>query len=497
MQIWYKCELWYASLFLDDWVTEFRFLDRPLRDLDEDEGLVHYTYIYHNKGSHYCFYYYISLSENNIINPLYTTHRLRYQLIMPATKHEGLVQNLIHVIEGRVDQQDGSAVSWKANFEKAIQTAITKADSSTKRIMNNEKNSDLESFYLWLDEFLKWTPKVDTENDEVLQKICIFYWVFDQPSVRQYQTKLDPKKTKAPQNFLSYWLISYAQQLGKFMDTEESKKGIASFYNNKKYNPIDPDTNKKRSEQWEKSQNDWTTFNDFFSRKLKTGSRPIDKPTDNKIIVSPADSTFDSHTSIKNGAVEFFNPSLVEAKGITWTISSLLEDSDYKNEFKDGSFMHSFLGPTDYHRQHAPIAGKVVEVKNIQGQVYLEVTGGKGGITPVRPLPLHPAKPGQGPPGDIIAQDRAGYQWCQTRGLLVIDTTGHGNHGFVAVLPIGMAQVSSVVMTAKKGSTLKKGDEISYFQFGGSDIVVVFANPPTYTANENTHYKVGKTIANW
>ena len=46
--------------------------------------------------------------------------------------------------------------------------------------------------------------------------------------------------------------------------------------------------------------------------------------------------------------------------------------------------------------------------------------------------------------------------------------------GLVAVLPMGMAQVSSVVLTAEEGVTLTKGEEISYFQFGGSDICLVF-----------------------
>lgn len=46
--------------------------------------------------------------------------------------------------------------------------------------------------------------------------------------------------------------------------------------------------------------------------------------------------------------------------------------------------------------------------------------------------------------------------------------------GLVACLPMGMAQVSSVVITAETGQTLHKGEELGYFQFGGSDFVMVF-----------------------
>ena len=44
----------------------------------------------------------------------------------------------------------------------------------------------------------------------------------------------------------------------------------------------------------------------------------------------------------------------------------------------------------------------------------------------------------------------------------------------VAVLPIGMCQVSSVIITAEPGVTVRKGEEISYFQFGGPDVIVLF-----------------------
>lgn len=80
-------------------------------------------------------------------------------------------------------------------------------------------------------------------------------------------------------------------------------------------------------------------------------------------------------------------------------------------------------------------------------------------------------------------------QCIQNRGLIVIRTKDYGK---VAVLPIGMAQVSSVVMTVKKGDHVKKGDNISYFQFGGSDVVVVFEKKVTFKSG----LKPGETKLN-
>lgn len=90
------------------------------------------------------------------------------------------------------------------------------------------------------------------------------------------------------------------------------------------------------------------------------------------------------------------------------------------------------------------------------------------------------------------APDTPGYEFMQNRGLVVMDSS----IGLVAILPMGLGQVSSVVMTAEPGRVLRKGEEISYFQFGGSDIVVVFeaASNVHFTAAVGQHYKYGRAI---
>jgi phosphatidylserine decarboxylase len=53
-----------------------------------------------------------------------------------------------------------------------------------------------------------------------------------------------------------------------------------------------------------------------------------------------------------------------------------------------------------------------------------------------------------------------------------------------------------VVMTAEVGVTLRKGEEIAYFQFGGSDIIVLFEAKSniSFTAQPGVHYKTGTKI---
>ena len=93
----------------------------------------------------------------------------------------------------------------------------------------------------------------------------------------------------------------------------------------------------------------------------------------------------------------------------------------------------------------------------------------------------------------VDAPDSPGYQFLQARGLILIDNK---DVGLVAVLPIGMAQVSLVVLRVKKGDVVEKGQEISYFQFGGSDIVMVFQKDSKVKLDQipDIHYNVGSQI---
>ncbi|MFQ5953242.1 MAG: phosphatidylserine decarboxylase, partial [Candidatus Omnitrophota bacterium] len=131
-----------------------------------------------------------------------------------------------------------------------------------------------------------------------------------------------------------------------------------------------------------------------------------------------------------------------------------------------------FLNVNDYHRFHVPVRGKVREIRKIPGKVILDVIKKED--------------------GSLDVTDGTGYQFSQDRGLMIIESPV----GLVAVLPIGMAQVSSVNLTAEVGTTLAKGEEFGYLTFGGSDIIIMFeADKVKITAQVGTHYNQGKAIA--
>lgn len=354
---------------------------------------------------------------------------------------------------------------WKKKFNEAIKNA------HKKRIPQIEHIQNLDDYLAWIDAFLRWVPSENEPGREVYNRLCEFYFILDQHPVLELQNKVLPYDKAPPLTPLSAWMVKYANAMGEFLDTPESltPESLDTFYKSPTYNMGD----------YICPHGDWKSFNQFFARNYKPGKRPVAAIGDQQVIVSPADATF-------AGQWEIRTDSQVTVKNLHWKIDELMEGSPYKDRFINGMFMHSFLGPNDYHRQHTPVGGKVLEARVIPGQVYLEVQAvpidndetGYHALKAVR---------------QFDAPDNAGYQFAQARGLVVLETP----IGLVAVLPIGMCQVSSVILTAEVGVTLRKGEEISYFQFGGSDIIVLFeaASNVCFTAQPNVHYKQGTKIA--
>ncbi len=275
------------------------------------------------------------------------------------------------------------------------------------------------------------------------QKIIQFYYVVDVEPLKSLQSPVAPVVDPEKLTEFSKWIVEFANAQGDYLDTEESVSRVETFYTSPAFN----------MEEYVAPPSGYKTFNQFFARHVKPGYRPIAAIDDPSVIVAPADSAFVGWWQIDNES-----EITVESKGLQWSIAQLLEGSEYADAFKGGIFTHSFLNTFDYHRWHAPVPGKVLESRVIQGQAYLDVD-------------VVQKKNAEGKEVNVLnALDGTGYQFVQTRGLAVIDSP----IGLVACLPMGMANVSSVVMTAEKGVTLRKGEELGYFQFGGSDFVMVF-----------------------
>jgi phosphatidylserine decarboxylase len=95
------------------------------------------------------------------------------------------------------------------------------------------------------------------------------------------------------------------------------------------------------------------------------------------------------------------------------------------------------------------------------------------------------------PDGSIENTDDVGFQFTHTRAHIIIESPV----GFVAVIPVGMGHISSVVITVEEGTRLVKGDEFGYFAFGGSDIIMLFEKQVSLCTKADTYYKQGEQIS--
>lgn len=103
----------------------------------------------------------------------------------------------------------------------------------------------------------------------------------------------------------------------------------------------------------------YATFNDFFTRALAAGVRPISEG-----VVSPADGRLSQFGAIEAGQ-------LMQAKGHRFSAEALLGgDVEAATRYLGGSFATVYLSPSDYHRVHMPLSGTLTEMVYVPGRLF-------------------------------------------------------------------------------------------------------------------------------
>ncbi|GFF71208.1 phosphatidylserine decarboxylase proenzyme 2 [Aspergillus lentulus] len=363
----------------------------------------------------------------------------------------------------------------RADFEEAITTA------RSHNITEMQDIQCLEDYFRFINDQLHWIPSEAAQPKDILSRICKVWFVLNQPSVAAYQgatrPSFEPEKTQHGKlTWLSDWMVRFSQGIGAFMDSPASAASLDTFRASPAYN----------IEDYMEPRGGWRTFNEFFCRNVKPGRRPIAAVGDNTVLTCPADFVFEELYPVSAD-------STVTTKGLMWRIAQLLDDSLYKEHFANGSWLHGFLDVNDYHRVHAPVGGTVLEARTIVGRNYMQVYATSLPGPNAMPKGATQTNIGSDTAGAVLSvRNQTGYQFCQARGLIVLDTGA----GLVAVLPVGMAMVSSVILTAEVGAKLHKGEELAYFQFGGSDVVLVFEDrlKVDITMKRGQHYRMGVEI---
>jgi phosphatidylserine decarboxylase len=208
------------------------------------------------------------------------------------------------------------------------------------------------------------------------------------------------------------------------------------------------------ADEAERPIDEYATFTEFFTRRLKPGARPI-APGD--VAVSPVDGTV-----AESGPI--VDSTLYQAKGKPYPLAELIggpnADEDAK-QFLGGTFCTLYLAPYNYHRIHSPLQGEITGYVNVPGQLW-----------PVNPFGVRNVE----------------KLFCINERLTTFLKTSRGPCGVVAVGATAVGRIRAVyddvVTNAKrtrkeerklydKPIPVEKGGELAIFEMG-STVVLLF-----------------------
>ncbi len=207
-------------------------------------------------------------------------------------------------------------------------------------------------------------------------------------------------------------------------------------------------------EQYEHDPQDahwgFVSWNDFFTRRFKDGERPVASPDDDRVIVSACESTPYGISTDVQRRDRFW------IKSQPYSLEDMLANDDSVDQFVGGTVYQAFLSATNYHRWHSPVAGTIVRAFEREGTYYSEADAeGRDAVEPTN--------------------SQSYLAHVAARAIILIDADDPVI-GLMAFVPVGMLEVSSCVIHSNvtAGYRVEKGEELGYFQYGGSTHCLVF-----------------------
>lgn len=254
---------------------------------------------------------------------------------------------------------------------------------------------------------------------------------------REMEKKRSKSKTQTTEsdvadipNAVRKMLRNMSFKQGRKYDDPASAREIRGFIN---FHQLDMTEVRKPIEEFK-------NFNEFFYRELKVDARPCSAPENPKIIVSPAD----CRSVVFNNLTD---ATKIWVKGREFTIEHLLGNAYPQDaeRYKNGALGIFRLAPQDYHRFHIPVDGVMDKPKLIEGEYYT-----------VNPMAIRSTL-------DVYGEN--------VRVCVPIDSVAHGR---VMVICVGAMMVGSTVITRQAGEQVHRAEELGYFKFGGSTILLLF-----------------------
>ena len=207
---------------------------------------------------------------------------------------------------------------------------------------------------------------------------------------------------------------------GAYMNSKRSVRHIKKFI---KKNNINMD---------EYHIEDWKSFDQFFTRRIRSKCRPVDKAED--AFVSPCDGRLSVY--------DINDDTTFEIKGSHYTVESLLMDDKRAKDFAGGKALIFRLCVDDYHRYGYPADGRILYLLNVKGKLHT-----------VRPIALEKYP--------VFIRNARDITLMQTK-----------NFDTIAQIEVGALMIGKIE-NHKAGGPVDKGTEKGMFHYGGSTIVIL------------------------
>jgi len=198
----------------------------------------------------------------------------------------------------------------------------------------------------------------------------------------------------------------------------------------------------------ERPHRGFRSWDEFFTRELRPGVRPVAHPEDARIITNACESAPYRIVRHINYRDTFW------IKSQPYSIAHLLAGDSVAPLFAGGTVYQAYLSPLSYHRWHSPVSGMVKKAYVKDGTYFAEA-----------------ASHGFDPEGPNDSQ--AYITEVATRALIFIEADSP-DIGLMCFVAVGMAEVSTCQITVYEGQRLMKGAQIGMFHYGGSTHCLVF-----------------------
>jgi phosphatidylserine decarboxylase len=190
------------------------------------------------------------------------------------------------------------------------------------------------------------------------------------------------------------------------------------------------------------------SWDDFFTRRFREGRRPVASPEDDRVIANACES---APYKLATG-VQLRDRFWI--KDQPYSLAHMLAGDPLTPQFAGGTVYQAFLSALTYHRWHSPVSGRIVKTRLIDGSYYASAQA----------VGFDPASP----------NESQGYITHTAARALIFIEADNPDIGLMAVLFVGMAEVSSNEITVYEGQHVNKGDQLGMFHYGGSTHALIF-----------------------